>query len=65
MRVLRLTGDCVVCRYFAELSVELLDDLMEIYGPDFKLFGYDATAYYDVVRRAAGNGTKKTTEEIL
>lgn len=28
----------------------MLKDLLQIYGPDFDLFGYNSTKYFDIVK---------------
>lgn len=30
--------------------MDTLNKLLEIYGPDFDLFGYDKTKYFDIVQ---------------
>jgi hypothetical protein len=38
-------------RYYGQLSVEQLKKLYNIYGLDFKMFGYNITKYYEIVKK--------------
>lgn len=38
------------CRYFAQIDEDLLIELLDIYGPDFDLFGYNSTKYFGIVQ---------------
>lgn len=37
--------------YFSQLSEDMLDKLLEIYGTDFEMFGYDANVYRNYVSK--------------
>lgn len=40
-------------RYFAQIDEKLLRDVLDIYEPDFELFGYNSTKYYYLVQSQA------------
>lgn len=39
-----------IYRYYSQLDMSTLRDLLKIYGPDFDLFGYNSTKYFDIVK---------------
>lgn len=41
---------CHWFRYFSQIDKQLLNELLNIYGPDFDLFDYDSTKYYGIVQ---------------
>lgn len=41
----------LIKHYFSQLSEDMLDKLLEIYGIDFEMFGYDANIYRNYVSR--------------
>lgn len=38
-------------RYFSEINKQMLDDLLDIYGIDFEMFGYNASVYNIYIRK--------------
>ena len=36
-------------RYYSQLNLSLLNELIEMYKIDYDMFGYNATKYYDYV----------------
>lgn len=44
-------------RYFSQLDEDLLFELLEIYGPDFDLFGYNSTKYFEFVQTTKPKST--------
>ncbi|XP_058826419.1 carbohydrate sulfotransferase 11 [Topomyia yanbarensis] len=42
----------LVERYFSEIDVRLLTDVLEIYQLDFEMFGYNSTKYYSYVQES-------------
>ncbi|XP_031622900.1 carbohydrate sulfotransferase 11 [Contarinia nasturtii] len=40
----------LINKYFSKLDDVMLRDLLKIYGPDFDLFGYNSTKYFDIVK---------------
>lgn len=42
-------------KYFKQLDKQNLNDLLEIYGIDFEMFGYDSNAYYNMARTDQSN----------
>lgn len=43
----------VAHRYFSKIDDAMLKDLLQIYGPDFDLFGYNSTKYFDIVKKSS------------
>lgn len=37
-------------RYFSQIDIETLNQLLDVYGPDFELFGYNSTKYMKIVQ---------------
>lgn len=42
-------------KYFKQLDKQNLNDLLEIYGIDFEMFGYDSNVYYTMARAGQSN----------
>lgn len=40
----------LINKYFSKIDDTMLKDLLQIYGPDFDLFGYNSTKYFDLVK---------------
>ncbi|GAB0092258.1 Carbohydrate sulfotransferase [Sergentomyia squamirostris] len=47
----RSTSDTshLIPKYFSQIDAQTLDQLLEIYEPDFELFGYNYTKYYELI----------------
>ncbi|XP_063702327.1 carbohydrate sulfotransferase 11 [Culicoides brevitarsis] len=43
----------LIPKYFAQIDENLLREILEIYEPDFELFGYNSTKYFDLVQSQA------------
>lgn len=43
----------LIAKYFGQIDGNTLMDLLDVYGPDFELFGYNSTKYFDIVQPAA------------
>uniref|UniRef100_A0A1B0D8W1 Carbohydrate sulfotransferase n=1 Tax=Phlebotomus papatasi TaxID=29031 RepID=A0A1B0D8W1_PHLPP len=47
----RSTSDTrhLIPKYFGQIDAQTLDQILEIYEPDFELFGYNFTKYYELI----------------